>query len=201
MIRDSALFHVALRSQVFIEEDDATMATKWDEEMTDRFDQLQQALTDEIRKQFVTLGGELEERLGDRLEQRLETQGERLEARLEQRLGDRLEQRLETQGERLEERLEKRLGERLEERIDKRLAESEERLTAHISQTIQVQGESLRDIVKTAGENYGGVLGRIDRELGEFRKEWRAQTEDTTAVLANHNERLRVLEATGGNRG
>ncbi len=154
------------------------MATKWDEEMTDRFDQLQQALTDEIRKQFVTLGGELEERLGDRLEQRLETQGERLEARLEQRL-----------------------GERLEERIDKRLAESEERLTAHISQTIQVQGESLRDIVKTAGENYGGVLGRIDRELGEFRKEWRAQTEDTTAVLANHNERLRVLEATGGNRG
>ncbi len=200
------------------------MATKWDEEMTDRFDQLQQALTDEIRKQFVTLGGELEERLGerleerlekqgerlearleqrlgDRLEQRLETQGERLEARLEQRLGDRLEQRLETQGERLEERLEQRLGERLEERIDKRLAEREERLTAHISQTIQVQGESLRDIVKTAGENYGGVLGRIDRELGEFRKEWRAQTEDTTAVLANHNERLRVLEATGGNRG
>ena len=152
-----------------MEEDDATMATKWDEEMTNRFDQLQRTLTDEIRTQFVTLGGQLE-------------------TRLEQRLG-----------ERLEERLEKRLGERLEARIDKRLAASEERLTAHISQTIQVQGESLRDIVKTAADNYGGVLDRIDRELGEFRQEWRAQTEDTTRVLANHHERLVVLEATGSN--
>ena len=152
-----------------MEEDDATMATKWDEEMTNRFDQLQRALTDEIRTQFVTLGGQLE-------------------TRLEQRLG-----------ERLEERLEKRLGERLEARIDKRLAASEERLTAHISQTIQVQGESLRDIVKTAADNYGGVLDRIDRELGEFRQEWRVQTEDTTRVLANHHERLVVLEATGSN--
>lgn len=152
-----------------MEEDDATMATKWDEEMTNRFDQLQRTLTDEIRTQFVTLGGQLE-------------------TRLEQRLG-----------ERLEERLEKRLGERLEARIDKRLAASEERLTAHISQTIQVQGESLRDIVKTAADNYGGVLDRIDRELGEFRQEWRVQTEDTTRVLANHHERLVVLEATGSN--
>ena len=152
-----------------MEEDDATMATKWDEEMTNRFDQLQRALTDEIRTQFVTLGGQLE-------------------TRLEQRLG-----------ERLEERLEKRLGERHEARIDKRLAASEERLTAHISQTIQVQGESLRDIVKTAADNYGGVLDRIDRELGEFRQEWRVQTEDTTRVLANHHERLVVLEATGSN--
>ena len=152
-----------------MEEDDATMATKWDEEMTNRFDQLQRTLTDEIRTQFVTLGGQLE-------------------TRLEQRLG-----------ERLEERLEKRLGERLEARIDKRLAASEERLTAHISQTIQVQGESLRDIVKTAADNYGGVLDRIDRELGEFRQEWRVQTEDTTRVLANHHERLLVLEVTGSN--
>ena len=142
-----------------MEEDDATMATKWDEEMTNRFDQLQQTLTDEIRTQFVTLGGQLETRL------------------------------------------EQRLGERLEARIDKRLAASEERLTAHISQTIQVQGESLRDIVKTAADNYGGVLGRIDRELGEFRQEWRAQAEDTTRVLANHHERLLVLEATGSNPG
>ena len=175
-----------------MEEDDATMATKWDEEMTNRFDQLQRTLTDEIRTQFVTLGGQLEtrleQRLGERLEERLERLGERLEERLEKRLG-----------ERLEERLEKRLGERLEARIDKRLAASEERLTAHISQTIQVQGESLRDIVKTAADNYGGVLGRIDRELGEFRQEWRAQTEDTTRVLANHHERLVVLEATNSN--
>ena len=117
-----------------MEEDDATMATTWDEEMTDRFDQLQRALTDEIRTQFVTLG-------------------EQFEVRIEQRL-----------------------GERLEERIDKRLAAGEERLTAHISQTIQVQVESLRDIVKTTAHNYGGVLDRIDRELGEFRQEWRAQT-------------------------
>ena len=163
-----------------MEEDDATMATKWDEEMTNRFDQLQRTLTDEIRTQFVTLGGQLE-------------------TRLEQRLGERLDERLERLGERLEERLEKRLGERLEARIDKRLAASEERLTAHISQTIQVQGESLRDIVKTAADNYGGVLDRIDRELGEFRQEWRAQTEDTTRVLANHHERLVVLEATNSN--
>ena len=163
-----------------MEEDDATMATKWDEEMTNRFDQLQRTLTDEIRTQFVTLGGQLE-------------------TRLEQRLGERLEERLERVGERLEERLEKRLGERLEARIDKRLAASEERLTAHISQTIQVQGESLRDIVKTAADNYGGVLDRIDRELGEFRQEWRVQAEDTTRVLANHHERLLVLEVTGSN--
>ena len=45
------------------------------------------------------------------------------------------------------------------------------------------------------------MLGRIDRELGEFRQEWRAQTEDTTRVLANHHERLLVLEATGSNPG
>jgi len=183
-------------------EDDATMATKWDERMTNRFDQLQRALTDEIRTQFVALGGQLEERLeqrlGERLGERLEKRlGERLEERLDQRLGE-LEERLD---QRLGDRLEKRLGERLEERIDKRLAASEERLTAHISQTMQVQGKSLRDIVKTAADNYGGVLGRIDRELGEFRQEWRAQTEDTTRVLANHHQRLLVLEATGSNPG
>ena len=63
-----------------MEEDDATMATKWDEEMTNRFDQLQRTLTDEIRTQFVTLGGQLE----TRLEQRL---GERLEERLEREIG------------------------------------------------------------------------------------------------------------------
>lgn len=151
------------------------MATDWNKEMTDRFDDLQRALTEELRKQFATMGEQLETRLEERL-------GAKLEARIDKRMAE------------AETRLEERLGARLEARIDKRLLEAEDRLTGHISKTIQVQVEALHETAKTIAANYGGVLDGIQRELRDFRDEWRKKTEDTDLVLADHNARLVKLE-------
>ena len=88
-------------------------------------------------------------------------------------------------GTQLEERLEKRLGERLEQRFDERL-----------TQRLDVQVEQLRDIVRTAADNYGGVLSGLRRDVAEFRNEWRQKAEDTDKVLANHGGRIAAIEKT-----
>jgi hypothetical protein len=51
-----------------------------------------------------------------------------------------------------------------------------------------------KDSVKKAAEGYGGTLERIERELNEFRSEWRNKSDDTDRVLADHLNRIVALE-------
>jgi hypothetical protein len=113
------------------------MASQWEIEMQEKFDKLQQALTEEFRTQLMAMGELLEERL--------------------------------------------------EERLDKRL-----------SHRLQVQMEELRVLVRDAAEGYGATLEKIDRELGEFRSEWRNKGEDTDRVLTDHVNRIVALERATG---
>lgn len=83
------------------------------------------------------------------------------------------------------------LAAQLEERL-------ENGLEARLSQRISVQAEELREIVRTAAGNYGGVLGGLRREIAEFRDEWRKNAEVTDKALANHLERIVVLEQATG---
>ena len=61
-----------------------------------------------------------------------------------------------------------------------------------------VQAEELQEIVRTAADNYGGVLGGLRREIAEFRDEWRKNAEVTDMALADHARRIIVLEQTTG---
>jgi hypothetical protein len=73
---------------------------------------------------------------------------------------------------------------------------SEQRLDARLSQRLKVQAEELREIVRTAADNYGGVLSAIKGDLTDFRDEWRKKTGDTDKVLANHGGRIDAIEKT-----
>ena len=192
------------------------MATNWDSEMQDKFDKLQAALTHEFRTQFRVMGAGLEERLEQRLRDnlskdlivQLKAMGAGLEERLERRFRDNLSKDLTVQlkamGAELEERLEQRLrdnlskdrtvqlkamGAELEERL-------EQRLDARLSHRLNVQAEQLREIVKTAADNYGGVLDSIKSDLADFRSDWRKEAEDTRRILTNHGGRLEAIEKT-----
>ncbi len=83
----------------------------------------------------------------------------------------------------------KKMGAELEERL-------EQRLDTRLGHRLNVQAEQLREIVKTAAENYGGVLDGLKADLTEFRKDWRKETDDTRKVLANHAERIGAIEQT-----
>ncbi len=154
------------------------MAADWEGEMQDKFDRLQRALTDELRTQLTAMGAQLEERLEQRLGARLDT---RLEAS-ETRLAGRIDARLEAS------------EARLAARIDTRLAEADERL----SHRLRVQTEELREIVRTAADNYGGVLDSIHRDLADLRQGCQTKSADTDRVLAEHVGRIVALERATG---
>jgi DNA anti-recombination protein RmuC len=103
--------------------------------------------------------------------------------KLQAALSDEFRTQFKTMGADLEERLAARLEDRLTERLDARLGHR-----------LNVQAEQLRDIVKTAAENYGGVLDSIKGDLAELRNGWRRETEDTKKVLANYGGRIDALE-------
>ena len=54
------------------------------------------------------------------------------------------------------------------------------------------------DSVKKAAEGYGGTLERIERDLNEFRSEWRHKSDDTDRVLTDHVNRIVALERRTG---
>jgi hypothetical protein len=76
-----------------------------------------------------------------------------------------------------------KLEDRIERRVDDRLA-----------QRFKVQAEELREIVHTAAQNFGGVLDGIQRDLGDFRAEWRKDSDSTKRILTNHARRIEALE-------
>ena len=61
---------------------------------------------------------------------------------------------------------------------------------------MQMHAEDLKDHVTKAAEGYGGTLDGIQRELKDFRAEWRKKADDTDGVLANHIGRIVTLEQT-----
>ena len=72
------------------------------------------------------------------------------------------------------------------------------RIEARLSHRLQVQAEELREIVRTAADNYGGVLDSIRRELADLRQGWQTKTADTDRVLTEHVGRIVALERVTG---
>ncbi|MCC7180228.1 MAG: hypothetical protein IT177_17755 [Acidobacteria bacterium] len=140
--------------------------------------------------QIRALGQELEQRLSERLGRQIADQMTALGQQLEQRLGDRLTTQLAE--------AEARLDQRLSDRLTTQLAQAEARLDQKLGDRLQVHTEELRDLVRVAAEGYGGTLERIERDLGEFRAEWRTRSDDTDRILAHHLQRIEALERATG---
>ncbi len=150
------------------------MADYWDDRMQEHFDKLQAALSVEFSNQLTTqLATIRAEFATQHTALKTELSAQHAATKTE------LAAQLEATGSQLEKRLEKGLEVRLGQRIS-------------------VQAEELREIVRTAAENYGGVLGGLQREIAEFRDEWRKNTEVTDKALTNHLERIVVLEQVAG---
>ena len=121
--------------------------------------------------------------------------------RLQRALAGELRTQLTAMGAQLEERLEQRLDAsetRLTGRINARLEASERRIEERLSHRLQVQAEELREIVRTAADNYGGVLESIRHDLADLRQGWQTKTADTDGVLTEHLGRIVALERATG---
>lgn len=168
------------------------MADNWDDRMQEHFDKFQAALSAEFSNQLTTQLATIRTELSaQQVALRTELTAQQTALRTEltaQQAALRTEliaqhavtrTELVTQSIQLEERLEKGLE-------------------ARLGQRISMQAEELREIVKTAADNYGGVLGGLRRDIAEFRDEWRKKAEVTDMALANHLERIVVLEQATG---
>ena len=85
---------------------------------------------------------------------------------------------------------------RLRESLSQDMARQLETAQQHLEGCMQMHAEDLKDHVTKAAEGYGGTLDGIQRELKDFRAEWRNKADDTDGVLANHIGRIVALEQT-----
>ena len=85
---------------------------------------------------------------------------------------------------------------RLRESLSQDMARQFETAQQHLEGCMQMHAEDLKDHVTKAAEGYGGTLDGIQRELKDFRAEWRKKADDTDGVLANHIGRIVALEQT-----
>jgi phage-related minor tail protein len=83
---------------------------------------------------------------------------------------------------------------RLTEKLTRVIAEQLETAQDHLRGRMQVHAEELKDQVTKAAEGYGGTLDGIQRELKDFREEFRNHASDTKLILADHNSRISSLE-------
>lgn len=67
-----------------------------------------------------------------------------------------------------------------------------------ITHSMGIMLEDAKDSVRKAAEGYGGTLERIERDLSEFRSEFRSKSEDTDRVLTDHVKRIVALERITG---
>lgn len=179
--RDLALFQLAHRSQDLVAEDDVTMATNRQIlEMQEQLNELRQAIANDIADRFEAS----ERRLRKGLSEDLDTKLDARERRLREGLSNDMATKVEAS--------ERRLGERLSQVVARQLETAQQ----HLENRMQVHAESLKDLVTKAAEGYGGTLDGIQRELKDFRAEWRKQTEDTDKVMANHGGRIEAIEKT-----
>ena len=172
------------------------MADNWDDRMQEHFDKLQAALSAEFSNQLTTQLATIRTELTvQHTALRTELSAQHVALRTE--LTDQhsaLRTELTYQHSALRTELAAELAaqsNQLEERLEKRL-------DARLGQRLSVQAEELRAIVRTAADNYGGVLGGLRRDIAEFRDEWRKNAEVTDMALANHVARIVVLEQAAG---
>lgn len=74
-----------------------------------------------------------------------------------------------------------------------------EALTAaerRLSKQARVNVEAVKSEGRLAAEGYAATLESIERELKDFRSEWRAKTDDIDRVLSNHVGRIEEIEKT-----
>lgn len=69
-----------------------------------------------------------------------------------------------------------------------------------IADKMAIMLEDAKDSVRKAAEGYGGTLERIERDLSEFRSEFRSKSDDTDRVLTDHVNRIVELERITGVR-
>ncbi len=69
---------------------------------------------------------------------------------------------------------------------------------ATIVTTMGIMLGDAKDSVQKAAEGYGATLERIERDLVDFRSDWKKKAEDTDRVLADHVGRLVILERVTG---
>jgi len=70
--------------------------------------------------------------------------------------------------------------------------------TDSIADKMAIMLEDVKDSVTKAAEGYGGTLERIERDLSEFRSEFRNKSDDTDRVLTDHVNRIVALERITG---
>jgi len=68
---------------------------------------------------------------------------------------------------------EQRLGESLSQEVSRQLGTAQQ----HLEGCMQMHAEDLKDLVTKAAEGYGGTLDGIQRELKDFRSEWRKKAD------------------------
>ena len=86
------------------------------------------------------------------------------------------------------------VGQQLRKELAGDIAKQLETAGEHLAGRMQVHAEELKDLMQKAAEGYGGTLDGIQRELKEFREEWRKKAADTDLTLANHNSSITALE-------
>lgn len=120
---------------------------------------------------------------------------------LRQAIAKDIAERFEASERRLREGLSKELDarftaseQRLSEKLTRVIVEQLETAQQHLEGCMQMHAEDLKDHVTKAADGYGGTLDGIQRELKDFRAEWRNKADDTDLILANHAGRIDAIE-------
>ena len=167
------------------------------QEMDPKFEALRQAIAGDVANQITRLGQQLGKELSNDISQQVTVVGRQLRKELS---GD-ISQQVTLVGEQLRKDLSGDTsqqvtsnGQQLRKELSGDIAKQLETAGEHLAGRMQVHAEELKDLMQKAAEGYGGTLGGIQRELKEFREEWRKKSADTDLILANHNSRITGLE-------
>lgn len=148
------------------------------QEMDPKFEALRQAIARDVADQVVRLGEQLRKDLSSDVSQQITSLGQQLRKDLSNDLSQQVTS----------------LGQQLRKDLSGDIAKQLETAGDHLAGRMQVHAEELKDQMQKAAEGYGGTLDGIQRDLKEFRDEWRKKADDTDLILANHNGRITVLE-------
>jgi predicted nucleic acid-binding Zn-ribbon protein len=80
----------------------------------------------------------------------------------------------------------------LEEKIDQLPTAAD---FTRLADKVTILLEDAKTAVTNAADGYKGTLERIERDLGELNKKVDVKFSDHDKILANHNERIAILEA------
>lgn len=86
---------------------------------------------------------------------------------------------------------------RLEKKVDQLPTKADlVAFTDAITDKMRIMLGDATDSIKKAVEGCGASLERIERDLNEFRSEWKNKSEDTDRVLTDHDNRIVALDRT-----